>query len=139
MGDVDDLLGGVLIHSENVQALNLIGRRITEQVSNIFIDPPYNTGDDGFIYKDNYPSSTWLCMIEERVAPGIDTLSDSGVFFASIGDEEQEHLSTLLRHSYGKERFFATLIWEKKKKGSFLSGQIARMKDYILCVSKDGQ
>ena len=137
MGDVDDLLGGVLIHSENVQALNLIGRRITEQVSNIFIDPPYNTGDDGFIYKDNYPSSTWLCMIEERVAPGIDTLSDSGVFFASIGDEEQEHLSTLLRHSYGKERFFATLIWEKKKKGSFLSDQIARMKDYILCVSKD--
>ena len=137
IGNIDDKSGGVLIHSENMQALNLISRRITKQVSNVFIDPPYNTGDDGFMYKDSYPSSTWLCMIDERVTLGIDTLSDSGVFFVSIGDEEQEHLSTLLRTSYGKDRFFATLIWEKKKKGSFLSAQIARMKDYILCVSKD--
>ena len=137
MGSMEDMLGGTLVHSDNVQALNLVRRTITKHVSNIFIDPPYNTGDDGFLYKDDYPTSTWLCMVDQRIMLGIDTLSDSGVFFVSIGDEEQEHLSTLLRHRYGKERVFATLIWEKKKKGSFLSGKIARMKDYILCVSKD--
>lgn len=133
----DEQCDGLLIHSENFQALNLIEKNITQQVSNIFIDPPYNTGEDGFLYKDSYPSSTWLSMVDERVALGIKTLTDCGVFFASIGDEEQEHLSTLLRYRYGKNRFFANLIWEKKKKGSFLSGQIARMKDYILCVSKN--
>ena len=133
----DEQCDGLLIHSENLQAMNLIEKNIIQQVANIFIDPPYNTGDDGFLYKDSYPSSTWLSMVDERIASGINTLSDCGVFFASIGDEEQEHLSTLLRHRYGKNRFFANLIWEKKKKGSFLSGQIARMKDYILCVSKN--
>ncbi|MBW2663953.1 MAG: site-specific DNA-methyltransferase, partial [Deltaproteobacteria bacterium] len=134
--DFDEQCDGLLIHSENFQALRLIERNISKQVSNVFIDPPYNTGDDGFLYKDSYSSSTWLTMVEERINDGMKTLTSSGAFFASIGDEEQEHLATLLRHKYGKGRFFSTLIWEKKKKGSFLSGQIARMKDYILCVSK---
>ncbi len=111
----------------------------TGRVSNIFIDPPYNTGDDGFTYKDNYASSSWLSMVDERIGKGIELLTDDGVFFVSIGDEEQEHLSTLLRQKYGKGQFFATLIWEKKKKGSFLSGYIAKMKDYILCVAKNQQ
>ena len=75
-------------------------------------------------------------MISDRLNAGIQLLRDDGVFFASIGDEEQEHLSTLIRHRYGKNNLFANLIWEKKKKGSFLNGKIVRMKDYILCVSK---
>ncbi len=135
--DFDEQCDGLLIHSENFQALNLISDRIHQEVSNVFIDPPYNTGDDGFLYKDAYPSSTWLTMVNERIIKGINTLNQTGAFFASIGDEEQEHLSTLVRDKYGKTRFFANLIWEKKKKGSFLSGQIAKMKDYIICVSKD--
>jgi adenine-specific DNA-methyltransferase len=137
--DIEANCDGLLIHSENIQALNLIGNSFFKSIANVFIDPPYNTGDDGFLYKDSYPSSTWLCMVEERIDKGMQLLSKDGAFFVSIGDEEQEHLATLLRHKYGKHRFFATLIWEKKKKGSFLSGQIARMKDYILCVSKNSK
>lgn len=57
--------------------------------------------------------------------------------FISIGDEEYEHLSVALRELFGKLNCFATLIWEKKKKGSFLSGKIANMKDYIMCIAKD--
>ena len=132
----DERCDGLMFHSENSQVLNLIEKNISKQAVNVFIDPPYNTGDDGFLYKDSYESSTWLSMIEDRLIQGMKTLSDDGVFFISIGDEEQEHLATLLRSMYGKSRFFSTLIWEKKKKGSFLSGQIAKMKDYILCVSK---
>ncbi len=137
--DLNEMTDGLLIHSENFQALNFIENQVSGKVSNIFIDPPYNTGDDGFVYKDGYGSSTWLSMIEDRVEKGIKLLSNDGVFFVSIGDEEQEHLATLLRQKYGKSRFFATLIWEKKKKGSFLSGKIARMKDYILCVAKQSE
>jgi adenine-specific DNA-methyltransferase len=133
----DEQMDGILIKSENSQAMNLINNFIKGSVSNIFIDPPYNTGDDGFLYKDNYSSSSWLTLMKDRIEQGMATLSDTGVLFISIGDEEQEHLSTLLRYLYGKERFFATLVWEKKKKGTFLSGTIAKMKDYILCVSKE--
>ncbi|MEX2516762.1 MAG: site-specific DNA-methyltransferase [Gammaproteobacteria bacterium] len=133
----DEQCDGVLIHSENFGALSLINTRIKSRVSNVYIDPPYNTGDDEFLYKDSYQSSSWLSMVNERISMGLDTLDESGVMFISVGDEEQEHLATQLRHSYTKNRFFASLIWEKKKKGSFLSGQIARMKDYILCISKN--
>ena len=78
-------------------------------------------------------------MINDRLEKGMDLLSRSGVMFISIGDEEQEHLSTLVRQKYGKDNFFANLVWEKKKKGSFLNGKIVRMKDYILCVSKSAE
>ncbi|GAU09092.1 DNA methyltransferase [Desulfoplanes formicivorans] len=132
----DEQCDGLLIHSENFQALNLIADTVSQNISNIFIDPPYNTGDDGFVYKDNYQSSSWLTMISDRINSGIRLISNDGVLFASIGDEEQEHLSTLIRQQYGKRNFFANLIWEKKKKGSFLNGKIVRMKDYVLCVSK---
>ncbi len=135
--DFDEQCDGLLIHSENFQALGLLQERYREQVKCIYIDPPYNTGNDGFIYKDAYSSSSWLTMISERLDVGMRTLEPEGVMFASIGDEEQEHLSTLIRERFGKRSFFSTLIWEKKKKGSFLSGQIATMKDYIICVAKD--
>jgi adenine-specific DNA-methyltransferase len=137
--ELDSACGGLLINSENSQALRLVGSSLKNKVSNIFIDPPYNTGDDGFLYKDNFASSSWLSMISERLDLGMGLLADDGAFYASIGDEEQEHLSTLIRHKFGKRRFFANLIWEKKKKGSFLSGNIAKMKDYILAVSKNEQ
>lgn len=142
LGAIDNLdasLDGLLIHGDNSSALDVIHDSQEGNICNVYIDPPYNTGDDGFLYKDSYLSSSWISMIDERLDKGMDLLADDGVMFVSIGDEEQEHLATILRHKYGKERFFSTLIWEKKKKGSFLSGSIARMKDYILCVSKQSE
>lgn len=137
--DLDDKTNGLLINSENYQVLELLQTKFKEKVQAIFIDPPYNTGDDGFMYKDNFRSSSWISMIENRIKLGMNLLDFKGVFLNSIGDEEQEHLATLLRDLYGKERFFSTLIWEKKKKGTFLSGKIAKMKDYVLCVAKDAE
>lgn len=133
----DEQCDGLLINSENFQALSLLSDSKKGNFVNVYIDPPYNTNDDGFLYKDNYSSSSWLSLMKDRIELGMSLLSENGVCFISIGDEEQEHLGTLLRSLYGKERFFATLIWEKKKKGTFLSGTIAKMKDYILCISKD--
>ena len=133
--DFDEQCDGVLIHSENFQALNLLRERYREQVKCIYIDPPYNTDDDDFLYKDNYKDSSWLSMLYNRVEISNPLVPDFASVFISIGDEEQELLASLIRQQYGKENFFATLIWEKKKKGSFLSGNIAKMKDYILCFT----
>ncbi|WP_413284209.1 DNA methyltransferase [Vibrio sp. MA40-2] len=135
--DVADNIDGVLINSDNYAALKLIKKSVENKVKNIFIDPPYNTGDDGFLYKDHYKSSSWLSMIEKRFDQGVELLSEDGIIFTSIGDEEQEYLSSLIRQNYGKENLISTLIWEKKKKGSFLSGNVAKMKDYILCTTKE--
>ncbi|HAU0216865.1 TPA: site-specific DNA-methyltransferase, partial [Legionella pneumophila] len=137
--NLDENIDGLLIQGDNFAALDTILNSHKGKICNVYIDPPYNTGDDGFLYKDNYPSSTWLSMIVDRLDKGMNLIADDGVMFISIGDEEQEHLATLLRQKYGKERFFSTLVWEKKKKGSFLHGSIARMKDYILCVSKQAE
>jgi len=68
LGDLDAKTDGVLFHSENFQALNLMQARYRERVKCVYIDPPYNTGSDGFDYKDNYKSSTWLSMISDRVS-----------------------------------------------------------------------
>jgi len=137
MGDIDEQTDGVLFHGDNFQALSLLKSRYDSKVSGIYVDPPYNTGDDGFCYKDSYKSSSWLSMISDRLDKSIALLNRNGVAFVSIGDEEQDHLSVYCRNTFGKQRHFATLVWEKKKKGSFLSGNIAKMKDYVLCLSKD--
>lgn len=134
--DLDEQTNGVMIKSDNWQALNLIHMKYHEKVSSVLIDPPYNTGEDDFIYKDGYSSSSWLTMINERVEIGMEMLSQKGVMQICTGDEEQEYLASYLRNRYGKESLFANLVWEKKKKGSFLSGKIARMKDYVVCIAK---
>lgn len=64
----DEQCDGLLIHSENFQALNLLQERYREQVKCVYIDPPYNTGQDGFPYKDEYKSSSWMAMIGDRIS-----------------------------------------------------------------------
>lgn len=135
--NIDEQCDGLLINSENFQALELLQEKYREQVKCIYIDPPYNTGDDGFIYKDRYSDSCWLTMLNDRLKYSNILMHKSASTMISIGDEEQEYLSSLIRQHVGKAAFVATLIWEKKKKGSFLSGNIAKMKDYILCYVKN--
>lgn len=135
--NLDECTNNFLIHSENFQALSLLQQRYSEKVSGIYIDPPYNTDDDDFSYKDNYKSSSWISLINDRFPLSQNMLTNDASSFISIGDEEQEYLASLFRQNYGKRNFFATLVWEKKKKGSFLSGKIAKMKDYVICIAKD--
>lgn len=135
--NIDEQCDGLLINSENYQALKLLQEKYLKQVECIYIDPPYNTGDDGFSYKDGYSDSCWLTMINNRLICSNNLMNNSASTMISIGDEEQEYLSSLIRQNVGKEAFVATLVWEKKKKGSFLSGNIAKMKDYVLCYARN--
>lgn len=117
--NIDEQIGGLMVNSENLQALYLLKNK-HNHVDIIYIDPPYNTGnDDNFYYKDGYQSSSWLSMVIDRIKIGYEFLTNDGVMFVSVGDEEYEHLSVALRELFGKLNCFATLIWEKKKKGSF--------------------
>jgi adenine-specific DNA-methyltransferase len=114
--DLDGRTDGLLISSENFQALNLLKTRYREQVKCIYIDPPYNTGGGDFIYRDRYQHSSWLSMMEDRLRLGRETLTEDGVLFVSIDDHEVDRLRLLMNKIFGAENFIAELVWEKGRK-----------------------
>ena len=105
--DLDEATDGLLIHSDNFQALNLLQARYRGQVKCIYIDPPYNTGGDGFVYKDNYQHSSWASLISNATPLAHSLQPDNGVFFASIDDDEQVLLRQI--ETFAKKPFLRQL------------------------------
>ncbi|WRA17215.1 site-specific DNA-methyltransferase [Helicobacter pylori] len=89
-------INGTLIKSENYQALNSLKNRYKEAIDCIYIDPPYNTQNNEFIYADNFKRSSWLTMMENRLELAHSLLNDKGVMFVSIDDNEQAYLKALM-------------------------------------------
>ncbi len=112
--DLDEKTNGLLIHSDNFQALNLLQERYKEQVKCIYIDPPYNTGGDGFIYKDGYQKSSWATLIHNRLSVAKNLLNQSGVIFQSIDDNEQANLKLLSDDVFGKQNFISVICHKSR-------------------------
>jgi adenine-specific DNA-methyltransferase len=132
--NLDEELDGLLIHSENFQALNLLQNRYKEQVKCIYIDPPYNTGGDGFPYKDNYMHSSWISMIYDRIQIAKKMIPEDGALFSSINDIESNSLKNILNTTFGEENHLADFIW--KIEGNF--DNQAKIKDaheYVFAYS----
>ncbi|WP_164997390.1 DNA methyltransferase [Helicobacter pylori] len=89
-------INGTLIKSENYQALNSLKNRYKEAIDCIYIDPPYNTQNNEFVYADNFKRSSWLAMMENRLELAHALLSDKGVMFVSIDDNEQAYCKALM-------------------------------------------
>lgn len=131
--DLDQELDGILIKGENFQALNLLLEKYRERINCIYIDPPYNTGNE-FIYKDNYQHSSWLSMIENRVSVAKDLLSDNGLFFSSIDDNELNNLTQLLNDILGEQ--VNLVVVRNNPKGRGLDQYLAKSHDYLLTYAK---
>ena len=134
--DIESTLNGELIKADNFQALNTLLPKYQNKVDLIYIDPPYNTGNDGFIYTDKFNHSSWLAMMNNRLNLAKEFLKDSGSMFISIDDNEQARLKILCDEIFGEENFIANLIWQKKKGGSQDSQDFAKEHEYILCYQK---
>ena len=87
---------GLLIHSENFQALNFISKNYEQKIECIYVDPPYNTGDSEILYKNNYMHSSWVSFIENRFFVSKKLLSDDYVYFVAIDDFEMVPLSQMI-------------------------------------------
>jgi adenine-specific DNA-methyltransferase len=111
VGDLDQNTDGVVIHSENFQALNLMQQRYRNDVACIYIDPPYNTGHDGFAYKDAFKSSSWASMTRDRLELARQVLGEKGVLFASINEIERTNLEWQLRETFGTDNRVEEVIW----------------------------
>lgn len=94
--DLDAQIGGVVVHSENFQAVTLLQERYRGRIDCIYIDPPYNTDASAIDYKNGYKASSWMSLIEGRVLPSRALLREDGVLVAAIDDEQQRELSFIL-------------------------------------------
>ena len=131
-GDMDEQTDGVLFQSENFQALSILSERYRQATAVIFADPPYNTGVDGFPYKDTYQHSSWLSMIEDRLARARSLLSQVGLLFLTIDYVEVSRLRLLCDGVFGAENFLADIAWEKRYTRSNNAKRFYSLKDTVL-------
>lgn len=145
--------GNLIVQGDNLHALKALLPRYAGQVKCIYIDPPYNTGNEGWAYNDNVNSpeirrwlgevvgkegetldrhDRWLCMMYPRLVLLRQFLRDDGVIFVSIDDIEVNHLLTVMDELFGRQRRLALFTWQRKKKGSNLSKEFRKVTEYII-------
>lgn len=156
----------IYIEGDNLEALKILQESYLNKIKCIYIDPPYNTGND-FIYNDNFNKSEkqeliesgqtdengnrmvsnnqsngkfhsdWLSMMYSRIKLARNLLSDNGAIFISIDDNEQENLKKICCEIFGESNFVSQLIWKSKSGGANDSKNIAVDHEYILVFAKD--
>ncbi len=102
--DIDDRIDGTAFHSENYQALALLQARYSGQIECVYIDPPYNTGDSEIPYKNTYLRSSWLALMQNRLAMIPRILTDDPILFVAIDDFEMANLAKLIDTEYPSVR-----------------------------------
>lgn len=133
--DLDNNIDGLLINSENYQILELLRNKFAGKLKTIYVDPPYNTGGDSFMYKDNFKHSSWITMMNSKIQQQYDLLKSGGTVLFSIDNNEYSNLTLLLKHLLKKDRI-DTLIWKKKAGGGDDSSSIATEHEYIIPIHK---
>ncbi len=137
--DLDDILDGLLIKSENWQALNLILNKYKEKVQTIYIDPPYNTGSDEFLYRDRYQHSSWLTMMENRLSLASNMLKiGEGYIAIHIDDNEVNNLLYLIKYLFPLYDDFTISIYSNPR--GRRAEKISKVHDYVIfCVGKTSE
>lgn len=149
--------GNKIIHGDNLEALKSLLPEYEGRIKCIYIDPPYNTGNENWVYNDNVNSpkvrkwlgevvgkesedltrhDKWLCMMYPRLKLLQKLLANDGAIFISIDDNEQANLKLICDEIFGAGNFVGQIIWFKKRKGSFLSKKLVSLTEYVLCYTK---
>ncbi len=131
---LDKQCNGVLIHSENFGALRLIQPKYSNRVNAIYIDPPYNTQSDGFLYKDSYKHSSWASMMYDRLDLGAKLSSEKGAILTSIDETELVNLHKVFDLTWGAENFVADFIWAAGRKND--SRLVSVSHEYMICYAR---
>ncbi|GAA8350514.1 site-specific DNA-methyltransferase [Helicobacter pylori] len=131
-----------LIKGNNLIALHSLKKKFAKKVKCIYIDPPYNTGNDSFNYNDNFNHSSWLVFMKNRLEVAREFLSDDGVIFVQCDDNEQAYLKVLMDEIFLRENFVANLHVELSatqgmKVASAKKGNIVKNAEYILIYARD--
>lgn len=137
-----DVPNHILIEGDNLEALTALSYSHEGKIDVIYIDPPYNTGNKDFVYNDSYVDSEdsyrhskWLSFMHKRLKIAKRLLSDEGVIFISIDDNEQANIKLLCDEIFGEHNFTAQLIWEQGRKS--MAAQVAINHEYCLIYCKN--
>lgn len=125
----------LIIKGNNLLALYSLLPIYRGRIKLIYIDPPYNTGNDGFLYNDNFNHSSWLTFIKNRLEIAHELLSDDGVIFISCDDNEQAYLKIICDEIFNEANFISQIIVQSNKRGQTYK-QIAKTHEYLLVYSK---
>lgn len=133
----------ILIEGDNLEALTALAYTHEGKIDVIYIDPPYNTGNNDFVYndrfvdkEDTYRHSKWLSFMNKRLRIAKQLLSDKGVIFISIDDNEQAQLKMLCDEIFSPSNFVGTYFWKRTSTPPALSYKIRRKLEYVLCYQK---
>lgn len=143
ISDNPDAPNHILIEGDNLEALTTLAYTHEGKIDVIYIDPPYNTGNKDFIYNDSYVDSEdsyrhskWLSFMSRRLRIAKRLLSDCGVIFISIDDNEYANLKILCDELFGLQNYEATISYVRKTSGKQDSSNFAKSTEYILIYSK---
>jgi len=114
-GKLDDLIDGILIKSENWQALNLLLGKYREKIQCIYIDPPFNTGTNEFLYKNKYLDSSWISMMYDRLDLGRKLLKDDGSIYVRIDYHGNHYVRALMDMVFGSENHKNEILVSRTK------------------------
>ncbi len=149
-----------IIRGDNLEALKALMPYYQNKIKCIYIDPPYNTGNEGWVYNDKVNSpkikkwlgkvvgaeaedlcrhDKWLCMMYPRLRLLRELMNDEGIIFVSIDDNEVQNLKQIMDEIFGDENFIAQLVWKKKAGGGSDTKYFAIDHEYILVYAKDEQ
>jgi len=139
-------LVNLLIEGDNYHSLAVLNFTHREAIDLIYIDPPYNTGNNDFIYNDKYVDredgfrhSKWLSFMEKRLKLARFLLKPTGVIFISIDNNEQAPLRMLCDEIFGENNYVGTLIWRKKEGGGQADAYFVTEHEYVLAYAKSGE
>ncbi len=153
--DKVSLHDNLIIHGDNLKALKALLPLYAGKIKCVYIDPPYNTGNEKWVYNDNVNSpmmqdwlgkvvdredltrhDKWLCMIMPRLKLIRELMTDDGVIFVSIDDNEVHHLRAMMDDIFGEDNFVATVIWEKVYSPKSSAKFFSENHDYVVAYAK---
>lgn len=126
----------ILVHGDNLEALQALLPFYAGEVKCIYIDPPYNTGSAFEHYDDNLEHSTWLNLLYPRLKLLREFLHEEGSIWISIDDDEQAYLKVICDEIFGRQNFMGTITWQRAYSPIALAKNISRSTDFILVYSK---
>ncbi|ANW96259.1 restriction endonuclease subunit M [Wenyingzhuangia fucanilytica] len=139
--NVTDIKGdeNLILKGNNLLVISSLLKTHRGKIKLIYIDPPYNTGNDDFKYNDSFNHSAWLTFIKNRLVIAKDLLKEDGVIFVQCDDSEQAYLKVVMDEIFNRENFISCIVYRRRKSQANLSKNISPIHDYILCYSKSNQ
>lgn len=151
--------GNKIIHGDNLEALKALLPEYESKIKCIYIDPPYNTGNENWVYNDNVNDpkikkwlhtvvgkegddlsrhDKWLCMMYPRLKLLHKLLKEDGTIFISIDDNEYQNIRLILDEVFGQGNFLGTLVWKRRTSSQLAQKNLSIDHEYVTCYSKNG-